>query len=176
MDVEHKWLAHEHVNWLTGEPDRASNYTGPDKATHCSAFTAAVGYRLGVYILRPPEHPQQLLASAQGEWLASQAGRGAGWAAIDSVERAQHLANMGVFVVVAYVSPNPHTPGHIAIIRPSEKTAADLAQEGPDVTQAGAANYTHWIAAKAFTHHPGAWPNNVRYYSHSVEWSSLPLN
>jgi len=155
MDVEHQWLAHEHVNWQTGEPDRALHYSRPDKARHCSAFTAAVGYRLGVYILRHPEHPQQFLASAQGEWLASQAGRDAGWTAIDCPARALHLANMGAFVVVDYISPNPHTPEHIAIIRLSGETAAELAEEGPDVTQAGASNYTRRIAAKAFAHHPG---------------------
>ena len=174
MDVEHKWLAHEHVNWLSGEADRPANYTGLDRATHCSAFAAAVGYRLGVYILRPPEHPQQLLASAQGEWLAADAGRAAGWTLISDAVHAQHLANMGAFVVVDYVSPDPHTPGHIAIIRPSEKTAAELAQDGPDVTQAGATNRTRWVAAHSFDHHPGAWPNNVRYFSHPVQWSSVP--
>jgi len=43
MHVEQLWLAHEHVNWETGEPDRAADYEGPGKATHCSAFAAAVG-------------------------------------------------------------------------------------------------------------------------------------
>jgi len=175
MDVEHHWLEHEHVDWISGVSDKPPDYHGSDMASHCSAFAAAVGYKLGVYLLRPPEHPQQLLASAQGNWLASKAGQAAGWTNITDTARAQHLANLGAFVVVDYVSPDPHTPGHIAVIRPSEKSAAQLAADGPEVTQAGALNYDDYVAAKVFEHHPGAWPNQVRYYSHPVEWSSVPL-
>jgi len=174
MDVEHHWLNHKHIDWVTGNQDRADTYDGPDKASHCSAFAGAVGLRLNVYILRPPEHPQQLLASAQGEWLATKAAQDAGWTNITDPAHAQHLANLGAFVVVDYVSPDPHTPGHIAVIRPSEKTAAQLAKDGPEITQAGASNYDDYVAAKIFDHHPGAWPNDVRYYSHPVQWSSVP--
>jgi hypothetical protein len=176
MDVEHKWLEHQHVDWLTGVSDRPASYHGPDMASHCSAFAAAVGYHLSVYLLRPPDHPMQLLASAQGEWLASKAAKDAGWTNITDITRVQHLANIGSLVVVDYVSPDPHTPGHIAVIRPSEKTAAELAQDGPEITQAGAINYNDYAAAKVFEHHPGAWPNEVRYYSHPVEWSSVPAD
>lgn len=174
MDVEHHWLEHQHVDWLTGVSDRPASYHGPDMASHCSAFAAAVGYHLSVYLLRPPEHPMQLLASAQGNWLASKAAQEAGWTSITDPARAQHLANLGAFVVVDYVSPDPHTPGHIAVIRPSEKTAAELAQDGPEITQSGATNYDDYVAAKVFEHHPGAWPSQVRYYSHAVEWSNVP--
>src|ERR1700710_1307097 len=64
-NVESLWLAHEHVNWETGEPDKDADYEGPGKATHCSAFAAAIGKRVGVYMLRPPDHGQILLANAQ---------------------------------------------------------------------------------------------------------------
>ncbi|HEY0307068.1 MAG TPA: hypothetical protein VGB94_02845 [Acidobacteriaceae bacterium] len=173
MDVEHHWLNHEHVDWVTGNQDRPDGYTGSDKSSHCSAFAAAVGLKLNVYILRPPEHKLTFLASAQGEWLASKTAIDAGWSNIPDPARAQHLANLGAFVVVDYVSPDPHTPGHIAIIRPSEKTAAQLAHDGPEITQSGATNYKDYVAAKAFMHHPGAWPNEVRYYSHPVQWSGI---
>src|SRR5438445_12263218 len=73
MNVESLWLAHEHVNWETGEPDKGEDYTGPGRSTHCSAFAAAVGKRLGVYMLRPPEHGQILLANAQAAWFRSPA-------------------------------------------------------------------------------------------------------
>src|ERR1700723_1640233 len=61
MHVEELWQAHEHVDWETGKPDKAANYEGPGKATHCSAFSAALGERLNVYMLRPPDHSQILL-------------------------------------------------------------------------------------------------------------------
>src|SRR5215831_2839573 len=67
MNVETLWLSHQHINWETGEPDKGEDYTGPGRSTHCSAFAAAVGKRLGIYMLRPPEHGQILLASAQAE-------------------------------------------------------------------------------------------------------------
>src|SRR5580658_7045807 len=78
MHVESLWLAHQHVDWKTGQPDRSADYSGPSKSTHCSAFAAAVGLRLGVYMLRPPEHGQLLLASAQTEWFNDGGGQGAG--------------------------------------------------------------------------------------------------
>ncbi|HJT88263.1 MAG TPA: hypothetical protein VJ732_10415 [Bryobacteraceae bacterium] len=79
MNVEALWLAHEHVNWETGEPDKSADYSGPGRSTHCSAFAAAVGKRLGVYMLRPPDHGQILLANAQADWFPSAAGKQGGW-------------------------------------------------------------------------------------------------
>jgi len=170
LDVEHHWLAREHIDWKTGEENRGGD--GGKHDTHCSAFSAAVSLRLEVYLLRPPEHRTTLLASAQGRWLASKDGQEAGWVPVDAME-AQQRANLGEFVVVNYISPDPHKPGHIAVIRPSEKTMDQLQQDGPEVTQAGATNHDDSIAALSFTHHPGAWPNGVRYYAHPVEWSKL---
>src|SRR5436305_802046 len=62
MNVEALWIANQHVNWETGEPDRGAEYEGPGKHTHCSAFAAAASKQLGVYLLHPPEHGQLLLA------------------------------------------------------------------------------------------------------------------
>src|SRR5579871_6640448 len=45
MNVESLWLAHEHVNWETGEPDRGEDYEGAGNHTHCSAFAAAAAKR-----------------------------------------------------------------------------------------------------------------------------------
>ena len=61
MDVERHWLADQTIHWRTGTPDRR----GHQSATHCSAFVAAACDRMGVYILRPPDHSQTLLASAE---------------------------------------------------------------------------------------------------------------
>jgi hypothetical protein len=168
MDVEHHWLNHQHVNWETGVSDRGPDYVGHDMATHCSAFAAAVGKNLNVYMLRPPEHPMQLLASAQTAWFNSDAARAAGWNEISGWQAAQSLANQGQLVVISYASPNPHKPGHIVVVRPSLKTAAQLALEGPDVIQAATRNKADWPAAQSFTVHPGAWPNGVRIFAHDV--------
>jgi len=77
MGVESKWIAGEHVYWDTGLPTGVPE-TSSGKHTHCSAFVAAAAKNLGVYILRPPEHGQKLLANAQNEWLAEE-GAARGW-------------------------------------------------------------------------------------------------
>lgn len=71
LDVEHHWPAGVHVNWETGVPDGKPE-SGEGKHTHCSAFVAAAAKRLGIYILRPPQHGQVLLANAQYDWLAAE--------------------------------------------------------------------------------------------------------
>jgi len=176
MHVEKLWLAKEHVNWETGEADRPATYEGPGKATHCSAFAAAVGERLNVYMLRPPDHSQILLASAQAEWFHETQGINAGWKALEGPDHdrwAQELANQGNLVVIVYESPDPHKPGHIVIVRPSDKSQDDLHKDGPQIAQAGTDNYSSSIAARSFVHHPGAWPNGVHYYWHFVDWASV---
>ena len=57
LDVEHHWPAGEHVAWETGMPDGKAE-SGLGKHTHCSAFVAAAAKRVGIYVLRPPEHKQ----------------------------------------------------------------------------------------------------------------------
>ena len=167
-DVEHLWLAHQHVNWLTGQEDTSVSPTAPGHSTHCSAFAAAIGERVGVYMLRPPEHGQVLLANAQTAWFASDAARSQGWQALDGPVAAQTLANQGQLVVISFASPNPHKPGHIAIVRPSLKSSAALSLDGPEITQAGATNHSDWTARRGFSHHPGAWPDGVRYFAHPL--------
>jgi hypothetical protein len=174
MHVDQLWQAHVHINWETGEQDMPATYTGPDRATHCSSFTASLGEKLGVYLLRPPQHPQQLLASAQAEWFHSKDGVKAGWTAVATPAEAQTLANQGELVMVVYESPDSHKPGHIAVIRPFPKTPDDLAANGPETAQAGAMNFSNGVARVSFAHHEDAWPNGVRYYAHSVNWSAIP--
>ena len=45
MNVESLWLAREHVNWDTGEPDRGGDDEGLGNHTHCSAFVASAAQR-----------------------------------------------------------------------------------------------------------------------------------
>ena len=169
MNVESLWLAREHINWETGQPDKGDDYTGPGRSTHCSAFAAAVGKRLGVYMLRPPEHGQILLANAQAEWFRSSAGIRGGWRPVNGAHEAQSLANQGNLVVVVYESPDSHRPGHIAIVRPALRSARLLAENGPEITQAGQTNYTKTSTKVGFRAHPGAWPSGVLYYAHRIE-------
>jgi hypothetical protein len=168
MDVEHRWLPQRHVDWQTGLADQPADFRGPDTATHCSAFAAAVGWRLGVYLLRPPEFRLTFLASAQSRWLSLAAAQSAGWRRVESWMAAQSLANQGQFVVICYENPNPKRSGHIVVVRPSLKSAAALALEGPQVIQAATRNRSDWPAAKSFTAHPGAWPNEVKIFAHEV--------
>lgn len=168
MHVESLWLDGRHINWESGEPDRPAGYTGPATHSHCSAFAAETAKRLGVYLLRPPDHGQELLASAQAEWLASAAATQAGWHPVVDMHQAQHLANQGTLVLAVYPSPDPHRPGHIAIVRPSEKSASLLNENGPEIIQAGEHNYTRTTTRHGFAEHPGAWPSNIRYYAHPL--------
>ncbi len=168
LDVEHRWLIHRHVDWRTGLPDQAAESAGPGRATHCSAFAAAVGLRLGVYLLRPPAHGQTLLASAQTRWLAGPEGAAAGWRPVERQLEAQALANQGQLVVISFANPNPRRPGHIVVVRPSLKTAAALAVEGPQVIQAATHNRASHPASLSFLAHPGAWPLQVRMFAHEV--------
>lgn len=166
--VERLWLNHRHVNWETGEADKPASYVGPGRHTHCSAFAAAIGARLNIYMLRPPEHGQSLLASAQTAWFSSSAGKNAGWYPVEGALQAQTRANQGSLVVITYASPHPKRPGHIAIVRPSLKSLPELLEQGPQITQAGLHNAADWFAAAGFAAHPGAWPDGVRYFAHDI--------
>jgi hypothetical protein len=168
MNVEAHWAAHEHVNWETGEPDRGGENEGPGH-THCSAFAAAVAKRLGIYLLRPPEHGQKLLANAQVEWLASREGREHGWSRVKDGLEAQGLANQGNLVVVVFANPDAKKPGHAAIVRPSGKSMRALEHDGPQIIQAGTHNHNSTVVRIGFESHPGAFPDGVRYYVHAVQ-------
>jgi hypothetical protein len=168
MHVESLWLAGEHVNWETGEPDRSAGYKGPADHTHCSAFAAAAAKRLGVYLLRPPDHGQLLLANAQAEWLQSDKGREAGWSAVSDMQDAQRLANEGQLVLAVYSNPDRHVPGHVAIVRPSRRSLETLENDGPELTQAGKRNYNRVNARVGFANHPSAFPDRIRYYTHAI--------
>ena len=167
LEVESHWPAGVHVNWLTGEPDGRLEKT-EGKHTHCSAFVAAAAKQVGIYILRPPEHGQVLLANAQYDWLGAE-GKDKGWKPVADGAEAQRLANLGWFVVATYRNHKDDKPGHIAIVRPSDKSAAALAEDGPEITQAGGTNYRSTTVRKGFSGHPAAWKNReVRYFAHAV--------
>jgi hypothetical protein len=172
LDVEHRWPAGKHVSWESGVPDGRPE-SGAGKHTHCSAFAAAAAKRLGIYVLRPPDHPQLLLANAQYDWLASD-GSSRGWQPIAGGLEAQHYANQGWLVLAAYKNHHDDMPGHIAIVRPSDKDAQAISQEGPQVTQAGGTNYRSTALRVGFAGHPAAWTHHeVVYYAHAVDPAAL---
>ena len=173
-DVEHLWLPHEHVHWLTGLPDLKR--PGHSRhATHCSAYVAAMSVRLDVPLLRPPEHRAGKLATPQTRWLGT-AGASQGWRAVD-MRQAQTLANQGEFVLAAWANPNPRRSGHIAIVRPSALSMAELEQQGPELTMAGHLNALRISTARGFEDHAGAWVaggrGTIRFFAHTVDWSRV---
>jgi hypothetical protein len=167
MGVETKWIAGARIDWETGLPHDEAE-TLPGRHTHCSAFVASAAKTLGVYILRPPEHGQVLLANAQNEWLAS-TGASQGWRVLNGPLEAQSVANAGALVVASYHSHRDNKPGHIAIVRPGDKSEQAIVSEGPDVIQAGSVNSNSISLRAGFAGHPHAWNDSeVAYYAHAV--------
>lgn len=167
MHVEEHWIVGAIVDWRTGDPTGKA-VTDNGKHTHCSQFTAAVCEKLGIYILRPPEHGAVLLANAQFDWLPT-AGREKGWTSVADGMAAQDLANRGQVVVAVCQNPDPKKSGHIAIVRPGKKTPEQIAAEGPNVIQAGGTNYNSASLKRGFANHPEAFPKGeIRFYAHPV--------
>ena len=179
MNVETLWQHGYHIDWRSGV-SKGPPETTPGAHTHCSAFAAAVADRLGVYLLRPPEHGQKFLADAQERWLNSPAATG--WNRIGRLAdpgaslRAVALANQGKFVVAIYFQPPKETAagakeelGHIAIVRPSEKSAALIESEGPDEIQAGVQNHQLVALREGFRSHRQAWTTGaIEYFWHDA--------
>ena len=173
LDVADRWPAGQHVDWETGIPDGKPE-GGTGKHTHCSAFVAAAAERAGIYILRPPEHGQVLLANAQYDWLSGP-GAAQGWTALPDMYAAQAAANDGQFVVACYKNHLDTKPGHIAIVRPSQKSRDQITADGPDITQAGLNNYVSTNVRTGFADHRGAFADNeILYFAHMVDEAALP--
>jgi len=171
MNVENLWIAEHHVDWQTGLPDMPGATQGIK--THCSAFVAAACERLSIYILRPPEHGQVLLANAQAVWLNSDDALQAGWQKLNDDDslyvNAQRLANEGKVVVAICKNPDRTEPGHDGLVMPDERSVALLKQEGPEIIMAGTHNYNYIALIKAFKSHITNWPSHeVEFFVHEV--------
>ncbi|MDQ1097693.1 MULTISPECIES: hypothetical protein [Chryseobacterium] len=167
MDVLHKWQSGQHIDWQTGEPDDPDAVSGI--RTHCSAFVAAACERMGIYILRPPEHRQELLANAQFSWLNSKQAKNYGWHRIDTnvLYEAQRLADQGYMVVACAQNPDRHKPGHIALVMPSDRSGENLRENGPVLIQASGKNSVDKSFRDSFRHHISDWntfSDDVRFY------------
>ena len=168
MEVEKLWLPGAIVDWKTGLPTGQPIKDAKSKHTHCSQFVAAVAERLAIPLLRPPEHGVVLLANAQYDWLAADAGKRAGWVALKDGAAAQAAANDGRLVLASLKNPDATRPGHIAVVRPGTKDAGLLAQEGPDVMQAGGTNALRTSLRKGFGNHKKEY-DQIAFYAHVVE-------
>jgi hypothetical protein len=140
-------------------------------ASHCSAFAAAVADVLGVYLLRPPDASDLNLANNQADWLRTN--QSAGWYAIPLSADAQHIANIGALVVASYKETN--TSGHIAVLRPSTKSDAEILTHGPQECQSGIYNYNDTDVKTGFRQHEGAL-EGILYYGHAVTNPIVPVN
>lgn len=162
MHVENLWIAGHHVDWTTGLPDKPNADAGIK--THCSAFVAAACKILNIYILRPPDHTEILLANAQFQWLPTRAAKLLGWHQIVNTNvnaiyfAAQQYANKGFVVVAVYKNPIVSIPGHIALVMPNEISAQQLLNDGPSVTMAGSNNFKLISLKMAFKNHINQWP------------------
>jgi hypothetical protein len=186
LPIETNWLAGHRVIWQTGQQNGPDG-VGPEDHTHCSALVAAIALDLDIYILRPPNHSQQLLANAQTEWLGGHAYPGpsaadSGWKDLGGsgdegvLAKAVAAANAGKLVVAGYRQPPVKEPGtgrlvqksgHVVVVRPQlEKFPAD---KGPLVTMAGDRNWREIHMGPAFGSHPDAWPNAIRLFVHNTD-------
>ncbi|QEI05075.1 hypothetical protein FXN63_03905 [Pigmentiphaga aceris] len=175
--VDQRWLPGFKVRWKTGEATAAWP-AGSGAHTHCSAFVASMAMQLGIYLLRPPEHGQTLLANAQVAWLLSQSEAPSNWRNLGTdVTQVQAQANQGLLVLAAVENPNPAKPGHIAIVRPGSMAASELAKTGPMLTQAGNRNALSIPLSQGFRGHRGAWVpgggGSVRFFAHEIDWAQL---
>ena len=183
LPVETRWTAGHHIVWQTGQQNAPDRF-GLDDHTHCSAFVAAVAQMLGIYVLRPPAHRQDLLANAQADWLAggpvSSAPMAAvsGWSGLGTADNSAALmsaveaASAGQLVLAAYKAPPVVEPGgpvhqrsgHVCIVRPLAATSYDP-DTGPDVISVGTINALTMPMRTAFREHPLAWPQNIALYA-----------
>ncbi len=167
LRVEELWIAGAIVDWRTGLPT-GKEIKDDGKHTHCSQFAASACERLGVYLLRPPEHSVVLLANAQYDWLAEK-GREQGWVPVATGVEAQDRANRGEVVVAVYKNRDPKKSGHIVLIRPGTRTEEEIVRQGPDIIQAGGTNYRLGNLKKGFGNHRKAFANGeIKFYAHPV--------
>jgi len=176
LNVEALWIAGNHINWQTGEADKPDATTGIH--THCSAFVAAACKKLGIYVLRPPEHKQELLSNAQFEWLASPQGINAGWRKVEGnsvYAQAQSYANRGMVVIAICKNPDDTKPGHVALVMPGDMANEKLENEGPKLIMAGTHNFNKISLKAGFKSHLAGWPENVVQFYYNINTPQFPL-
>jgi hypothetical protein len=172
LQVVNYWIEGFSVNWLTGATNGDSINMTEGTATHCSAFVGAVTDLLGIYILRQPQASDILLANNQANWLATNTDD---WYPVDNMVDAQHMVNTGALAVASWLNPDPSQPGHIAVLRPSNRTDASIDTLGPEECQSGDNNYADTNISTGFAT-PGQFPSEIKYYYHAVTYPVSPVN
>lgn len=115
---------------------RRRDITGDQVAeTFCNVFTCDVAEALGVEL--PRARANSLLM-----WLASDAGRAAGWQHVEA-GTAQRAADAGAFAVACYFNRNGG-PGHVAVLAPS------MGEAGVWVSNVGATNFLRGPLSSGF--------------------------
>jgi hypothetical protein len=184
LPIVTRWLAGHPVVWQTGQQDGPEEPPPASHHTHCSAFSAAVALYLDIYLLRPPNHGQVLLANAQTDWLSGDesypgpTAASVDWTQLgfsgdpDALTSSVAAANAGQLVLACYAAPpspsGKPVSGHVAIVRPRNNGDPTVPPDGPDVIMAGAQNYTVVSMRKAFSNHPDAWPDNIALFAHQT--------
>jgi hypothetical protein len=115
------------------------------------------------------------LADNQAVWLPT-TGKTYGWYALSTnTVLAQSIVNTGALVVASYNDPT--TSGHIAILRPSTKSIADILTYGPEECQSGVYNYNDTNVMTGFNQHVNAFrTNGILYYGHAISSPFVPVN
>ena len=179
IPIETRWLAGHRIVWQTGQQNGPDGI-GPSDHTHCSAFVAALALDLNIYILRPPNHGQELLADAQMAWLGGSAFPGplaaeSGWRSLGVASgsgvlaAAVDAANQGKLVIAGYNQApvgGVQRSGHVVAVRP--QTTID-AEAGPQVVMAGIDNWQAISMRSAFESHAGAWPEGIMVHVHDTD-------
>ena len=170
LRVDQYWLVGTSVNFLTG----AAGGTGPNMTigtdSHCSAFAASAANLLGIYMLRPPQASDVNLANNQADWFPTNTN---GWFLISSALNAQHMVNTGLLAIASYKASSGS--GHIVMLRPSTRPDSDITTYGPEECQSGDTNYYDTNVMSGFGEHPGAFPNNIIYYGHTMTYPISPV-
>jgi hypothetical protein len=78
------------------------------------------------------------------------------------------MANTGALVVASYQASSGS--GHIAVLKPSNRTDVSVDAFGPQECQSGDYNFADTNIVTGFNQHPGAFPSNILYYSHAVTY------
>jgi len=170
LEVDKYWLVGTSVNWLTGAAGGSGGNMTLGTDSHCSAFAGAVTELLGIYLLREPQSSDLNLANNQAVWFVTNT---VGWFPIASMTNAQLLANNGVLVMASYQASSG--AGHIAVLRASNRAGSDIEANGPEECQSGDDNYADTNLATGFSEHPGAFPDYILFYGHTVSYPVNPV-
>ncbi len=164
FDVANHWLPSQYIDWLTGKP---IPYHKGAYTSHCSAFVAAITTRLNIYIPNPSVFSAVLLANRQNKWLLKEGAKN-GWIQLHSFVDAQNFANQGYLVLAGHLNANPKRPGHIAVVRPANKSLSLIEKEGPQIAQAGIRNYNSASLKMGFKR--SFYNNSITFFAHKITW------